>query len=224
MNSTQRPRPPRRASEPHPPVYLGVILVVVAVAFGAILLVKGGGIGFEDDAKDVKIETGAKDEAPTTTAPTETSSPATSVPAAELKIAVLNGAGKNGFAAAGVTFLSVAGYPNATPGNSVSQVTSTGVYFAPGFEADAKSVAALLSIGEVKPMPAEPLGKSATDVGEGTGVVVVLGPDVEGIISATKTDGSGTGSGTTSGTSSGTGATTDTTGSGTTADAGDSGT
>lgn len=222
MNSTQRPRPPRRASEPNPPVFLGVILVVVAVAFGAILLVKGGGIGYEDDVKDVKIETGTKDQAPTTTAPTETSPPVTSVPAAELKIAVLNGAGKNGFAAAGVTFLSVAGYPNATPGNSASQVTTTTVYFAPGFEADAKAVAALLSIGEVKPMPAEPLGKSATDVGADTGVVVVLGPDVEGIISATKTDGSG--SGTTSGTSTGSGATTTTTGSGSTAGAGDSGT
>ncbi len=197
MNSTQRPRPPRRATESEPPALLGIILVVVAFALGAILLVKGGGIGFDNDSKDVKIGTGSKDKAAAQTTTTTTSVPATSVPASELKIAVLNGAGKNGFAAAGVSFLSVAGYPNATAGNSGAQVPTTSVYFAPGFEADAKAVAALLSIGEVKAIPTTPLGKSASDVGEGTGVVVVLGPDVDGIISASGDDAnSGAGSGT----------------------------
>lgn len=213
MNSTQRPRPPRRATQPEPPAMLGVILVVVAFALGAILLVKGGGIGFDNDSKDVKIGTGDNKETPTKDTTTTTSSiPSTSVPAAELKIAVLNGAGKNGFASAGVDFLSVAGYPNATAGNSGAQVQTTSVYFAPGFEADAKAVAALLSIAEVKPIPATALGKSAADVGSGTGVVVVLGPDVEGIISAPKSGTTGTTG--TSGTS-GTSGTTGTSGAGT---------
>ncbi|HTO01866.1 MAG TPA: LytR C-terminal domain-containing protein [Microthrixaceae bacterium] len=229
MNSTQRPRAPRRPAESDPPAMLGIILVVVAFAFGAILLLKGGGIGFENDAKDVKIETGTKDKAPPSTAPAKTDAPSTSVAPAELQIAVLNGAGKNGFAAAGANFLSVAGYPKVTKGNSATSVPTTAVYFAPGYEADAKAIAKLLSIGDVQPLPATPLGKSATDVPANTAVVVVLGPDVEGIISTdsaagatggagtgttgTGTTGTGTGTtGTGTGTDAGAGATTDTTG------------
>lgn len=162
---------------------MGIILVVVAVVLGVILLVKGGGIGFDDDSKNVAI--GKDDNQPAEeTTTTTTPQSVTSVPAAELKIAVLNAAGKAGFAALGSNFLSVAGYPAVTAGNAAGQEATSAVYFAPGFEADAKAVATVLSIGEVSEIPTTPLGKSAEDVPEGTAVVVVLGPDAEPVISA----------------------------------------
>ena len=61
------------------------------------------------------------------------------------------------------------------------------MYFAPGFEEDARAVAKVLSIGEVKALPTTQLGRAATDVPEGTAVVVVLGPDVEPVINASNT-------------------------------------
>lgn len=162
---------------------MGIILVVVAIVLGVILLVKGGGVGFDDDSKNVVIgkdDNQQAEETTTTTAPQSV----TSVPAAELKIAVLNAAGKAGFARLGSNFLSVAGYPSVTAGNAAGQEPTSAVYFAPGFEADAEAVAAVLSIGEVSEVPTTPLGKTADDVPEGTAVVVVLGPDAEPVISA----------------------------------------
>lgn len=163
---------------------MGLVLVVVAIVLGIVLLAKGGGIGFDDDAKKVAI---GKDEDPSVEETTSTTAPesVTSVPAGELRIAVLNAAGKAGFAALGKNFLSVAGYPTATAGNAAGQELTSSVYFAPGYKADAAAVAKVLSIGEVSEIPSTPLGKTAEDVPEGTAVVVVLGPDAEPVISAT---------------------------------------
>lgn len=166
-----------------PSSFMGIILVLVAVVLGVILLAKGGGVGFDDDSKNVAIgkeDDQTEEEITTTTAPDTV----TSVPAAELKIAVLNAAGKAGFAALGSNFLSVAGYPGVTAGNSATQELTSAVYYAPGFKADALAVAKALSIGDVSEIPSTPLGKSAEDVPEGTNVVVVLGPDAEPVISA----------------------------------------
>lgn len=192
MTSTRGPRTTERdrstrPGEVAPSGFMGIILVVVAVALGVILLVKGGGVGFDDDSRNVAIGKEADqtddDETTTTTGPPSE----TSVPAAELKIAVLNAAGKAGFAGLGSNFLSVAGYPSATAGNAAGQEPTSAVYFAPGFEADATAVAKTLSIGEVSALPDAPLGKTADDVPEGTAVVVVLGPDAEPVISASDT-------------------------------------
>lgn len=165
---------------------MGIVLVVVAIVLGIILLAKGGGLGFDDDSKNVAIgkdDDQSIDETTTTAAPESV----TSVPAAELKIAVLNAAGKAGFAGLGSNFLSVAGYPTVTAGNAAGQEATSSVYFAPGYKADATAVAKVLSIGEVSEMPSTPLGKTAEDVPDGTAVVVVLGPDAEPVISATDT-------------------------------------
>lgn len=201
MTSTRRPKQSgqqqdNRRTEAPPSEFLGLVLVAVAVALGAILLIKGGGLGFDSDAKNVAIGSKNKNQATTTT--TTTPAPVTSVPAAQLKVAVLNGAGKSGFAATGANFLSVAGYPTVTAGNSAAQVQTSSVYFAPGYENDAAAVAKVLSIGEVKAIPeTPPLGRSAKDVPEGTAVVVVLGPDVEPIIAASNTTTTAAGAATT---------------------------
>ncbi|MEI2639229.1 MAG: LytR C-terminal domain-containing protein [Microthrixaceae bacterium] len=191
MTSTRRPdksaqQQSNSRGDVAPSSYMGFLLVAVAFALGAILLVKGGGIGFDNDSKNVSIGNNDKS-GPTVTTSSTIPAPATSVPASELKIAVLNGAGKNGFAGLGANFLSVAGYPAVTSGNSATAVPTSSVYFAPGFEEDARAVAKVLSIGEVKALPTTQLGRAATDVPEGTAVVVVLGPDVEPVINASNT-------------------------------------
>ena len=158
-------------------------MVGVAVALGFILLIKGGGVGFQTDSQDVKIGEGSNKTTTTEPAVPTTTTPSTSVAPATLKVVVLNGAGLSGFAAAAANFLGLAGYPNIAAKTAAAQVQTTTVYYAPGYEGDAKAIAKLLSIGAVKPLPTGTvLGKVATDVPTDTNVVIVLGPDVEGII------------------------------------------
>jgi len=183
MTSTQRSRPSRPTPQGPNPASRGLILVGVAVALGVILLLKGGGVGFQTDSQDVKIGDGSNKT--TTTAPEvpTTTASSTSVAPAALKVVVLNGAGKTGYAATAANFLGLAGYPNVAAKTAAAQVQTTTVYYAPGYEGDAKAIAKLLSVGAVQPIPTGTvLGKVAADVGADTNVVVVLGPDVEGVI------------------------------------------
>lgn len=158
-------------------------MVGVAVALGFILLLKGGGVGFQTDSQDVKIGEGSNKTTTTEPAVPTTTTPSTSVAPATLKVVVLNGAGLSGYAATAANFLGLAGYPNIAAKTAAAQVQTTTVYYAPGYEGDAKAIAKLLSIGAVQPLPTGTvLGKVATDVPTDTNVVIVLGPDVEGII------------------------------------------
>jgi len=158
-------------------------LVGVAVALGFILLLKGGGVGFQTDSQDVKIGEGSNKTTTTEPAVPTTTTPSTSVAPATLKVVVLNGAGLSGYAATAANFLGLAGYPNIAAKTAAAQVQTTTVYYAPGYEGDAKAIAKLLSIGAVQPLPTGTvLGKVATDVPTDTNVVIVLGPDVKGII------------------------------------------
>jgi len=184
MTTTQRPRPPRQAPPTGPnPASRGLILVVVAVIVGAILLIKGGGVGPQTDANDVEIGSGGAGSESTETTVTPSTTPGTSVPSSALQVVVLNGAGINGYAATAASFLNVAGYPNVAAETAATQVETTTVYFAPGFEGDAQAIATTLSVGTVQPLPADTqLGKTPEAVPPTANVVVVLGPDVEGII------------------------------------------
>ena len=158
-------------------------MVGVAVALGFILLLKGGGVGFQTDSQDVKIGEGSNKTTTTEPAVPTTTTPSTSVAPATLKVVVLNGAGLSGYAATAANFLGLAGYPNIAAKTAAAQVQTTTVYYAPGYEGDAKAIAKLRSIGAVQPLPTGTvLGKVATDVPTDTNVVIVLGPDVEGII------------------------------------------
>ena len=104
-------------------------------------------------------------------------------PVAGLMVATENGAGVNGYAAAAKNFFGLAGYPNATADTAAAQVQTTTVYYAPGYEGDAQAIATLLSIAAPQPLPVGTnLGKTAEVTPADTGVVVVLGPDVQGII------------------------------------------
>lgn len=210
MTTTQRPRPQRPSAPAPNPASRGVILVAVAVVLGAILLIKGGGIGFDQTGEELTIDAGSGDSAAEVTTTTTTAAPSTSVAPAELTIVALNGAGINGYAASAQQFLSVAGYSSTTAATAATQTQSTIIYFAPGFEADAMAVAGLLGLDAtaVQPLPeGTQLARDPADVPADTDVVVLLGPDVQNVIgdstattttvagsATTTTAGSGTGS------------------------------
>src|SRR5690349_384975 len=128
MTTTQRPRQQRPSAPAPNPASRGMILVAVAVVLGAILLIKGGGVGFDQTSNDLEIESGG-DTAPVeqTTTTTE-AAPATSVPASALKVVALNGAGINGYAGKAQQFLSVAGYTATTAITAAQQVQTTTIY------------------------------------------------------------------------------------------------
>jgi len=187
MTTTQRPRPSRPAAPTPNPASRGVILVVVAVVLGLILLVQGGGVGFDSSSDELEIESGAAPaggevEAPPTTDAEPTS---TSVPPAALSIVALNAAGVSGYAGQAQQFLNVAGYTATGVGNAATQRDSSVVYFAPGFEVDAATVAGLLGLelANIAALPeGEALSADPAEVPAGTNVVVVLGPDVAQVI------------------------------------------
>lgn len=185
MTTTQRPRPQRPSAPAPNPASRGLILVAIAVVLGAILLIKGGGIGFDPSGEELTIDTGGDTPAAESTTTTTEAAPSTSVPPASLKVVALNGAGINGYAASAQQYLSVAGYTSTTAATAATQATTTTVYYAPGFEADAFAVAELLGLdaAAVQPLPeGTQLARDAADVPADANVVVVLGPDVQNLL------------------------------------------
>ncbi len=226
MTTTQRPRQQRPSPQAPNPATRGLILVAVAVVLGAILLVKGGGVGFDEPSNDLEIDASGQDAATTTTTTEAPSTPSTSVAPTELNVVALNGAGINGYAAKAQQFLGVAGYTKTTPVTAATPVTTTAVYYAPGFEADAAAIAGLFSLQptaiQAMPTPGNSLAKDPAEFPADTNVAVVLGPDVQNIVegagggdttttvagggtTTTTVAGSGTNSGSGTGTNSGTG-------------------
>jgi hypothetical protein len=131
------------------------------VALGAVLLIKGGGVGFDKADTSLSIESDGGSSTDATTTTTTEPPPATSVAPSALKVVVLNGAGINGYAASAQQFLGVAGgYTGATAATAATQVQTTSVYYAPGYEADAAAIAKLLGLGRVGG-PAAPRGHPA---------------------------------------------------------------
>ena len=178
MASTQRPRSSRRPSSNSDPASRGLILIVVAIVLGAILLWKGGAIGFDSDGSAVAIGDGGGD--PTeTTAPAETTTTEatnTTVAPASVKVVAANGAGVAGLAGNASDFLVAQGYTSTSATDAVASADITKVYAAEGFEGNAEVIAGLFKVdaSTIEPIPAEPL---ATEQPSDTGIVVVLGPD-----------------------------------------------
>lgn len=177
-------RGPQSGSDP---AARGLILVVVAVALGAILLAAGGTVGFDTDEKGVDI--GDKgSEVTETTEPTDvtepTEAPPQTVPPAEVAVVAANGAGISGLAGKTTEFLATQGYSNATATDAPADVATTVVYFAEGFQPNAAAIATLFSLPpeQVQPLPAEPV---ANDQPPEAAIVVVTGPDAEAIVSGT---------------------------------------
>jgi hypothetical protein len=179
MTSTQRQRSPRRDAPAPNPAPRGVILVVVGVVLAVILLAKGGGVGFESDRTDVEI--GGTDRTTTTT-----EAPTTTVPVREpetVRVVVANGSSVSGLAGRTAQFLAQSRYTTSNATDASQPATQTVVYFAPGFEANARALAELLQLSEdrVQALP----GQVGEDQPPDTGVVVLLGPDVPAPVGGT---------------------------------------
>lgn len=187
MATAQRQQ--RRSSPSGPdPASRGLILVLVAVALGAILLVTGGTVGFDED--DTGVDIGSRNgttDAPDATdaVPSTTAAPVT-VPPAEVKVVASNGAGISGLAGTTTDFLATQGYTNSVATDAPAEVASTAVYFAEGFQPNAAAIATLFGLPpeQVQPLPADPV---ANDQPADAAVIVALGPDAEAAVAAPPT-------------------------------------
>ncbi len=185
MTSTQQRRSRPGGGDP---ASRGLILVGVAVVLGLIILVKGGGVGYERTTKSVDV--GDNGAVTTTTAAPTTTAPA--LAPADVPVVVANGSGQTGLAKTVANNLKTAGYTNSTPTDAVGTPPSTTVYFAPGFETSAQAIGSQLQL-DASRVQALPTGAKLAQVQPAdAGVIVVLGQDA----SAT-TSGSTSGSSTT---------------------------
>ena len=183
MTTTQRQRPSRPAPHAPDPASRGLILVAVAVVLGIILLVKGGGVGFDSDDSELEIGSGEEGTEQVEATTTTEAPPETSVPPAELQVVALNAAGIDGYAGQAQQFLNVAGYTSVTPITAAAPAERTVVHFVEGYIVDALTIAQLLEleVGDVQPMPADPasLARTAAEFPAGANVAILLGPDVQ---------------------------------------------
>ena len=191
MATTQRPRTPRRAAPPPGPnpASRGLILIVVGVVLGIILLVKGGGVGFDSTSTGVTIPEG--DDVTTTVAPATTAAPVGKAPQT-VQVVAGNGSSVSGLAGKTGQFLAQAGYTQVVATDSLQPVNASVVYFAPGFEGNAEAIGKLLNLqaGQVQALPA---GASLAKNQPATaGVVVLIGPEVATVVGATAAGAGGT--------------------------------
>ena len=108
MTSTHQPRSRPGGGDP---ASRGLILVGVAVVLGLIILIKGGGVGYEHSTKSVDVPDNG---AVTTTTAAPTTTVATVAPA-DVPVVVANGSGQTGLAKTVANNLKTAGFTNTTP-------------------------------------------------------------------------------------------------------------
>ena len=200
MTSTQQRRSRPGGGDP---ASRGLILVGVAVVLGLIILIKGGGVGYEHSTKSVDVPDNG---AATTTTAAPTTTVATVAPA-DVPVVVANGSGQTGLAKTVANSLKTAGFTNTTPTDAVGTPPSTTVYFAPSYETSAQAIGSQLQLDSSR-VQALPTGaKLAKIQPDNVGVIVVLGQDA----SAATSGGSGTSGSSGSSTTSTTSTTTTTT-------------
>lgn len=163
----------------------GALLLAVAVILGIVLLQQfDSGV---DTGAQVSTNTSvvSEDETTTTrrvgltTAPSVTPTTAAARPKGEIKVLVANGSGLRGLAGATSTSLKGLGYATLSPVDATGTVEKTSVQFADGWEAEAREVAASLSLPASVVVRATSPPVAAADLGDAK-VVVVLGADVPG--------------------------------------------
>jgi hypothetical protein len=157
----------RTASGPARDNLVGALLIGAAIVIGLVLLVRGY------DQEGALVTTDASTETTATTAAPPTTVEPVARPPAEVPVIVANGAGVAGAAGNLKTTLESSGYT--TVGTSdASPVTTTLVYYAEGWQPEAKALATLIGTdpAAVRVLPTEP----PVEMGDAT-VLVVLGPD-----------------------------------------------
>ncbi|MBW8825538.1 MAG: LytR C-terminal domain-containing protein [Acidobacteria bacterium] len=153
----------------------GVLLIVAAVVLGIVLL------NASDRSPATSISAGTGDATETTPVTgnttggtTESTIPIAHDPA-DVTVLVANGSGVKGAAGKIAEVLNGSNFVTATPVNTKAPVNTSTVYFAPGYEADARAVAALL-----KPSPVVAPLPTALPVADlaGAQVLAVVAADV----------------------------------------------
>ena len=122
---------------------------------------------------------------PTTTKPKSSTTTGPTTPPAKVTVLVANGSTVSGEATRITAQLHAAGWDTLPPVNSATNVSSSTVYYAPGFQPSATSIAASLGVpaSQVQPLSSSvPVSSVA-----GADVVVVIGPDVANRSSASTT-------------------------------------
>lgn len=129
----------------------GIVIVVVAVLVAIVVLAQGYG-----DAPDEFATSSSKSQT-TSTVVSTTTLPA-GRPASEVAVKVANATNTPGLAAKVRDILQGRGYTQTTIGDSPNKQLTTDVFFLPGWEAEARSVALALGLAPnvVRPMPEPP--------------------------------------------------------------------
>lgn len=159
-------------------------LLAAAVVIGILLL------NAADDAPKGRVTAGrdttdttvAVSEETTTTAPAVTTTTAALRAPKDVKVVSANGTDVKGVARKATDALRAAGFNVLAPVDFGKSVTSSNVYFAPGFEREAQAVASLLGLGPdvVTALPTPP---PIAD-GRGANVVVIVGPETAARLAA----------------------------------------
>jgi hypothetical protein len=152
----------------------GALLIGAAVLLGALLLANG----FGDDT----VSSGSSTTPTTKPASSGSSTTASTVvqahDAAQVKVLVLNGSGKSGVAGNASEQLKALNYTLLEAGNAVGgPFPQSVVYFVPGYDADAATIAGKLGLPPtaVQPLPTPP----PASVGDpkDANIVVIVGTD-----------------------------------------------
>lgn len=177
----------------------GALLLLVAVVLGIVLLNK------TDDTPSTTVaqtETSEPrgdengDDGPVTTAPPTTNTTLAAHQPSEVKVLAVNGTSTAGIGGKAKDVLLGAQYNALTPTDAKTKpVQTTAIYFAPGYQADAASIALLLKAPPttVAPMPADrnALLKDPRN-GAAANVIVLVGNDIAGSLPAAKPSGTTT--------------------------------
>src|SRR5947209_3672061 len=129
----------------------GALLIAAAVILGAGLLAKSF------DSGGPLSTGGSSGTTVRSTLPSTSTSTTIAQPhdPAQVKVLVLNGSGKSGVAKQAADALKAANYTTLEPGNASGGPVSTSIiYFVPGYDADAQAVASKLGL---PPSAAQPL-------------------------------------------------------------------
>jgi hypothetical protein len=159
-------------------------LLGVAVILGIVLLQKfdtdsvdtGGAVSATSVPRADATTTTTRRVGLTTVAPVTSTTPKAR-PKSEVRVLVANGAGVRGLGASTTTALKNLGYNTLTATDATTAVDKTAVQFADGYEAEAREVAASLSLPAtvVTRLASPPVAASDLDDAK---VLVVLGADV----------------------------------------------
>ena len=155
-------------------------LIVVALLLGFIV-VKDNGPGASAAARRTNVDNFTETTRPNVDATTTTTVASERQPA-QVKVIAINATGRSGVATQATNTLRTAGYNALAPGNATAAITAShpasAVYYAPGYQREGLTIAALFSLPDtaVKPLPSP---SPSADIRSDTNVAVLVGTGIK---------------------------------------------